>query len=37
MTPGEDGMAHLYALLPADGAATLAAAITAIAARPGTR
>jgi Domain of unknown function (DUF222) len=31
VSPGEDGMAHLYALLPADGAATLAAAITAVA------
>jgi Domain of unknown function (DUF222) len=31
VTPGEDGMAHLYALLPADGAAALAAAITALA------
>jgi Domain of unknown function (DUF222)/HNH endonuclease len=31
ISPGEDGMAHLYALLPADGAAALAAAITAIA------
>jgi Domain of unknown function (DUF222) len=29
VSPADDGMAHLYALLPADGAAALAAALTA--------